>query len=97
MKKTAGLIGKVLLGLILLVLILLFTVPVIFKGKIRTTVEQVINESVNANVKFEDYNLSFFRNFPNLSFAMKNLSVTGIDEFSNDTLAGFGNFSFVFD
>ncbi len=88
MKKAAGIIVKILLGLIILILVLLFTVPVLFKDKIRATVEQVINESVNANVKFDDYNLSFFRNFPNLSFSMKNLSVTGIDEFADDTLAG---------
>lgn len=96
MKKAAGIFVKILLGLILLILILLFTVPVLFKDKIRTTVEQVINESVNATVKFEDYNLSFFRNFPNLAFSMKNLSVVGIDEFSADTLAGFNSFDFVF-
>jgi hypothetical protein len=96
MKKTAGLIVKILLGLILLVLIALLTVPVIFKDKIRVTVENTINESVNATVRFEDYSLSFFRNFPNLAFSMKNLSVTGIDKFSGDTLAGFESFNLVF-
>ncbi|HEX2968916.1 MAG TPA: AsmA-like C-terminal region-containing protein [Bacteroidales bacterium] len=97
MKKAAGIVIKILLGLILLILVLLFTVPILFKDKIRTTVEQVINESVNATVKFDDYNLSFFRNFPNLAFSMKNLSVVGVDEFSKDTLAGFKSFDFVFD
>lgn len=96
MKKAAGIIAKILLGLVLLILILLFTIPVLFKDKIRTSVEQVINETVNASVKFQDYNLSFFRNFPNLAFSMKGLSVVGIDEFSTDTLAGFESFDFVF-
>ncbi len=96
MKKLARIIVKIILGLVLLVLVLLFTIPVLFKNKIRTSVEQVINESVNATVKFEDYNLSFFRNFPNLAFSMKNLSVVGINEFSDDTLAGFRSFDFVF-
>ncbi|HLP75001.1 MAG TPA: AsmA-like C-terminal region-containing protein [Bacteroidales bacterium] len=96
MKKAAGITAKILLGLVILILVLLFTIPVIFKNKIRTTVEQVINESVNATVKFEDYDLSFFRNFPNLAFSMKNLSVVGVDEFAGDTLAGFGSFNFVF-
>src|SRR4030042_1663516 len=50
MKKAAGIILKVLGGLILLILLLIFTVPVIFKVKIRTKVEQEINESVNAKV-----------------------------------------------
>jgi hypothetical protein len=96
MKKILGIILKVLLGLILLILIVLFTVPIIFKEKIRTKVEQVINESVNAKVQFEDYKLGFFKNFPNLSFSLNGLSVVGIDKFTNDTLAGFNSFSLVF-
>jgi len=96
MKKAAGIIVKILLGLILLILILLFTVPIIFKEQIRTKVEQVINESVNASVKFEDYKLGFFRNFPNLSFSLKGLSVVGVDKFENDTLVGFKSFDLVF-
>jgi hypothetical protein len=96
MKKTAGIIVKILLGIILLIFVLLFTVPIIFKEQIRTKVEQVINESVNATVNFEDYKLGFFRNFPNLSFSLNGLSVVGIDKFENDTLAGFKSFSLVF-
>ena len=75
MKKATGLIVKILLGFILLILALLFVVPIIFKEQIITKVEKVINESVNATVKFEDYNLGFFRNFPNLSFSLNSLSV----------------------
>jgi hypothetical protein len=96
MKKAARLLIKVISGLILLILVLLFTVPVIFKDKIRISVEKIIEGSVNANVKFEDYSLSFFRNFPNLAFSMKNLSVTGKGEFEGDTLAGVSSFNLVF-
>jgi hypothetical protein len=96
MKKVAGIILKILIGLVLLVLVMLFTVPIIFKKQIRAKVEQVINESVNATVRFEDYKLGFFRDFPNLSFSMNKLSVVGIDKFQNDTLAGFNSFSLVF-
>jgi uncharacterized protein involved in outer membrane biogenesis len=96
MKKAAGIIVKSLLGLVLLVLILLFTIPIIFKDKIKTKVEQVINKSVNANVRFADYSLGFFHNFPNLSFGMKDVSVVGVDKFAGDTLAGFKSFNMVF-
>lgn len=96
MKKALKWISGVVGGLILLILILLFTVPVVFKEKIKTKVEQVIDESVNARVRFEDYNVSFFRNFPNFSFALKGVSVTGIDKFEGDTLAGFRSFNLVF-
>lgn len=96
MKKAVSIVLKVISGLIILILILLFTIPVLFKDKIRTSVEKIIEGSVNANVKFEDYNLSFFKNFPNLAFSMENLSVTGKGEFEGDTLAGFNSFNLVF-
>ena len=96
MKKTLGIIVKIFLGIILLILILLFTIPIIFKEQIRIKVEQVINGSVNATVKFEDYKLGFFKDFPNLSFSLNGVSVVGVNKFKNDTLAGFKSFNLVF-
>jgi hypothetical protein len=97
MKKITGIIIKILAGFILLILILLFTVPILFKDKIRTKVEHSIAASLNATVKFEDYSLGFFRNFPNLSFSLTGLSVVGVDNFDNDTLAAIKSFRLVFD
>ncbi len=96
MKKTVKIILLSFSGLILLILVLLFTVPVIFKEKIKTKVEQVINESINAKVDFQDYKLSFFRSFPNLAFGLDNVSVTGLGKFENDTLAGLKSLDLVF-
>jgi hypothetical protein len=96
MKKATGIIVKILLGIVIIILLSLFIVPVLFKEQIRTKVEQVINESVSATVKFEDYKLGFFRNFPNLSFSLDGVSVVGINEFENDTLAGLKSFNLVF-
>jgi len=96
MKKIIKTSLKIILGLLIFILVLLFSVPLLFKEKIKTKVEQVINESVNAKVVFADYNLSFFRNFPNLSFSLKDMYVTGIEKFEGDTLAGFRSFSLVF-
>lgn len=97
MKKITGLILKILGGIILFILILLFTVPVLFRNKIRSGVEHAIARSVNASVKFEDYHLGFFRNFPNLSFSLTGLSVTGVNKFEGDTLAAVRSFDLVFD
>ena len=96
MKKTVSIIIKIFVGILLLILVLLFTVPLIFKKQIKTRVEQVINKSVNATVKFEDYKLGFFRDFPNLSFSLYNVSVVGVKKFENDTLAAFKSFDLVF-
>ena len=97
MKKALSIALKVFLGLILLILVTLFAFPVFFKDKIRTKIEQVINESVNANVSFGDYRLGFFRNFPNLSFSLDNLTIAGIDKFENDTLASVRSINLVLD
>jgi hypothetical protein len=96
MKKIVTISLKVAGGLILLILILLFTVPVIFKKQIKAKVETTINESVNAKVTFTDYKLGFFKNFPNLSFSLYNMYITGADKFEKDTLAGFRSFDLVF-
>jgi AsmA-like C-terminal region len=96
MKRAAGIIIKIFLGIVLLILVLLFTVPIIFKKQIKTKVEKAINESVHAKVKFEDYKLGFFRDFPNLSFSLDRVSVVGVDKFENDTLAAFSSLDLVF-
>ncbi len=75
---------------------MLFTFPVLFKKQIKARVEQTINSSVNAKVKFEDYKVGFFSNFPNLSFSLYNVSVVGVKKFANDTLAAFRSFDLVF-
>jgi hypothetical protein len=95
MKKRTGIFLKIILGFIILILILIFTIPVIFKDKIKTRIEQVINESVNAKVNFEDYKLGFIKNFPDLTFSLYNVSVAGIDKFENDTLADLGSLNLV--
>ncbi len=96
MKKATGIILKVFLGLILIILVSLFTIPIIFKKQIKTKVEQAIASSVNATVKFDDYNIGFFKDFPNLSFSLSRVSVIGIGKFEGDTLAGFKSFDLVF-
>ena len=96
MKKRFGIIIKIFLGFILIVLVLLFTVPVIFKKQIKAKFEQTINSSVNATVKFADYKLGFFKDFPNLTFSLENMSVIGLGKFEGDTLAAFKSFDLAF-
>lgn len=96
MKKAFGIIIKIILGFVLLILVLLLTIPVIFRKQIKTKVEQTINQSVNATVKFDDYKLGFFKDFPNLSFSLTGVSVVGVAKFENDTLAAFRSFDLVF-
>ena len=82
MKKALKITGISLLILV----VLAFATPYLFKGKIIALVKEKINKSVNAKVDFSDVDLSVFRHFPKLAVAINNLSVVGVDDFANDSL-----------
>ncbi len=87
MKKIIKRFLKILASLILILLILLITIPFIFKDKIIKLAKDEINSSLNAKVDFGEFDLSVFSSFPDLKFDINNVSVIGIDTFANDTLA----------
>ena len=82
LKKTLKVTGIVLFVLI----VAAFILPFIFKGKIMTIAKTQINKNINARVDFNDINISLFRQFPRLAVGLENLQVTGIEDFSKDTL-----------
>lgn len=82
LKKILKITGITLLVL----LIILFTAPYIFKGKIVKIVKEQINKNINAKADFKDVSISFFRHFPSVSLALEGLQVTGLDAFAKDTL-----------
>lgn len=96
MNRAAKIIMKIVAGFFLFVILLMFSIPLLFKGKIREKVETAINNSVNARVEFSDYKLGFLRNFPDLTFSLSDLSVTGTGSFENEPLAAVGSFDLVF-
>ena len=74
-------------GIVLLVLVvLLFTLPFVFKGKIVSLVKSEINNNLNATTNFDDVDISFFRRFPRVSVQLENLTIAGKENFTGDTL-----------
>jgi hypothetical protein len=73
--------------IILILLVLLITLPFMFKGKLVELAKSEANKNLNAKVDFGDFDLSIFSSFPDFRFSMDNLSVIGVGEFENDTLA----------
>ncbi len=71
---------------------IVFIAPFLFKGKIIQLVKDQANENLNAKMEFSDLSLSLIRSFPALSVRIENMSLTGIDEFKNDTLVSFNYF-----
>ena len=92
--------GLIITGVIIgLIMIMMAAIPIVFKGNIVRKIKSSANEMVKAKVDFSDVDLSLFRSFPQLSVELKNLSVTGINEFDNvrlitvDTLSTSVNLS----
>ncbi len=84
MKKALKIVAIV----ILLLLVGLISIPFLFKDKILTRVKAEINNNVNAKVDFKEFDLTIFRNFPNLTLVLGDMSIVGVNEFAGDTLAG---------
>lgn len=85
MKTLKKIAKRVLIGLLILIVIL-FTIPYVFKGKIVALVKKEINKNLNAKVDFKDVDISFFRHFPRVAIALDNVQVTGTGMFEGDTL-----------
>lgn len=82
MKKLFKILGIVLA----LLVITLFVLPVAFKGKIMEVVKTTANQQLRAHLDFDKVSLSFIRGFPDLSLEITQLSLTGTEAFSGDTL-----------
>ena len=82
LKKILKYTGISVLVLFIVALIL----PFLFKDKIIALVKEEANKSLNAKLDFKDVNLSLIRSFPNFSIALEEMSLSGVDEFKNDTL-----------
>ena len=69
--------------------------PVLFRDRIRARVETAIEQKVDAKISFGRYALSLFRSFPNMTFTIMDLRVTGTARFEADTLMTMKSFRLV--
>ncbi|GAB3894685.1 hypothetical protein GCM10028803_10020 [Larkinella knui] len=83
--KKIGIIMASVLGVLLLVA---WIVPMFFRDKIVTRLQQELNNRVNAQVNFrpEKVSLSLIRHFPNLTLQTDSLSIVSHTPFAGDTL-----------
>lgn len=93
LKKTFKIIGYSLLGLFLLLIILTWAIPFFFKNDIKALIEKEADKALDAEFRFDidKFELSIFRNFPNLSVAQGDVSIVGKGDFKGDTLVSFKN------
>lgn len=82
MKKALKITGITLL----IIIVVLFTIPFVFKGKIIRIVKAEINKNINAQVDFADIDISLLRRFPRVSVSIEKIQVIGNGQFASDTL-----------
>ena len=73
-------VKKVLIGFGILIVLLVaaaIIVPIVFKDDIKAAIDKEIAKSVNADVVFDvnNFSLTLFRNFPNMTVEVKELGV----------------------
>lgn len=92
-KKKASLVKRILKwsGISFLVLmILLIALPLIFQKKIFNAIIEEANLSLRADVSVEDYDLTLISTFPNMILELKEVKITGRDEFAGVDLIDAG-------
>lgn len=80
---------KILKGIgisLLVIIIALAAAPFLFKDKIKEMIAKTLNENINANIAFEDVDLSLFKSFPQANVTIEKLSIITKAPFENDTL-----------
>ena len=96
MKKRTRIIA--IIGTVLIVpLVALAILPFVFRDRIIARVKAEANSAIEARVNWRDQGLSIFRDFPNLTLRLDDLSVAGTRRFTGDTLAKVGRLQVVLD
>jgi uncharacterized protein involved in outer membrane biogenesis len=88
MKKALKWTFIILGGLIVLFLAAAVILPIMFKDEIKAAIDKEIAKSVNADVVFDvdNFNLTLFKNFPNVTVQMRELGVINREPFAGQVL-----------
>src|SRR5688572_29685108 len=88
MKKPVKWILLIIAGLFVVILAAAFILPIVFKDDIKAAIDKEISKSVNADVVFDadNFNVSFFTHFPNITAELKDLGVLNRAPFDGQIL-----------
>ena len=90
MKKLFKIIGSSLVVIILL----LITAPFLFQSQIKESVKTFLNDSVTAQIDFENVSLSLISSFPQANVTVQNLKIVNQLTFEGETFAAVKSISF---
>jgi uncharacterized protein involved in outer membrane biogenesis len=75
MKKALKWVLIIVGGLLVVILAAAAILPAVFKDDIKAAIDQEIAKSVNADVVFDDFDVSLFTHFPNVTATLNQLGV----------------------
>jgi AsmA-like protein len=84
-------------ALLIFIIAALAAIPYFFKDEIVAAVKDAANENLNARVDFQGVDISLLRSFPNVSLALDDFEITGVDEFEGVKLIGCKSFGVTLD
>ncbi len=84
-------------ALLALGLVLALVLPLLFRDQIEQRVKTEVNRSLDARVDWRELGLTFFRNFPNLTLTLNDLTAANVGRFQGDTLASVRHLRVVLD
>jgi uncharacterized protein involved in outer membrane biogenesis len=73
-------------GLLVLILAAAAIIPVVFKDDIKAAIQKQVAQSVNADVVFDDFDVSLFTHFPNVTAELDKLGVMNRAPFEGQLL-----------
>lgn len=82
MKKVLKIVGAIFV----IIVLLLVTLPYLFKDKIEALVKEEGNKMLNAEFDFGNLDISLISNFPLASITLEYFYLKGVGQFQNDTL-----------
>ena len=86
---------KIALSAVVILLLVLFSAPLLLRDKIAEVVKREANEVLAAKFDFGSLNISFLRHFPKASLEMRGMTLVGMDRFEGDTIAAVERLSVV--
>lgn len=86
---------KIALSAVAILLLVLFSAPLLLRDKIAEVVKREANEVLAAKFDFGSLNISFLRHFPKASLEMRGMTLVGMDRFEGDTIAAVERLSVV--
>jgi uncharacterized protein involved in outer membrane biogenesis len=93
MKKGLKWFLIILGSLLVIILAAAAILPAVFKDDIKAAINKELAKSVNADVVYEDLDISLFRNFPNITAELNTLGVMNREPFAGEVLFATDEFT----